>query len=62
MTLISTLERGTPEFFELLWKRIGEKGDFPSLSKSVHDLAESMQEEGHSIADITGIILSDFTH
>ena len=61
MTLISTLERGVPEFFELLWKRIGEKGDFPSLSKSVHTLAESMQEESHSIADITGIILSDFT-
>jgi len=61
MTLISTLERGTPEFFELLWKRIGEKGDFPSLSKSVHTLVESMQEENHSIADITGIILSDFT-
>ena len=61
MTLISTLERGTPEFFELLWKRIGEKGDFPSLSKSVHTLVESMQGEDHNIADITGIILSDFT-
>lgn len=61
MTLISTLEKGTPEFFELLWKRIGEKGDFPSLSKSVHELVESMQQESHSIADITGIILSDFT-
>lgn len=61
MTLISTLEGGVPEFFELLWKRIGEKGDFPSLSKSVHTLVESMQEEDHSIADITGIILSDFT-
>ena len=61
MTLISTLERGKPEFFELLWKRIGEKGDFPSLSKSVQSLVESMQQEDHSIADITGIILSDFT-
>jgi len=61
MTLISTLERGTPEFFEILWKRIGEKGDFPSLSKSVHTLVESMQEEDHSIADITSVILSDFT-
>ena len=61
MTLISRLERGKPEFFEMLWKRIGEKGDFPSLSKSVQALVESMQQEDHSIADITGIILSDFT-
>lgn len=61
MTLISTLNRGKPEFFELLWKRLGEKGDFPSLSKSVQDLAEAMHDEDNSIADITGTILSDFT-
>lgn len=49
------------EFFSLLWKRMGERGDFPSLSKAVHDLAETMQDEDKSITDVTGAILSDFT-
>lgn len=59
--LISTLKDGKTEFFALLWKRMSEQGDFPSLSKSVHDLAETMQEEDKSITDVTGAILSDFT-
>lgn len=60
-SLISTLKDGKTEFFSLLWKRMGEQGDFPSLSKSVHDLAETMQDEDKSITDVTGAILSDFT-
>ena len=60
-TLISTLVGGKAEFFSLLSKRMAEKGDFPSLSKSVHHLAETMQDEEKSIADVTGAILSDFT-
>ena len=60
-TLISTLKEGKAEFFSLLWKRMGEQGDFPSLSKSVHDLTETMHDEDKSITDITGAILSDFT-
>lgn len=60
-TLISTLKGGKTEFFALLWKRMSEQGDFPALSKSVHDLAETMQEEDKSITDVTGAILSDFT-
>ena len=60
-TLISTLKGGKAEFFLLLWKRMGEQGDFPSLSKSVHDLTETMHDEDKSITDITGAILRDFT-
>jgi HD-like signal output (HDOD) protein len=60
-SLISTLKDGKAEFFSLLWKRMGEQGDFPSLSKSVHDLAEAMHDEDKSITDVTGAILSDFT-
>jgi len=60
-TLISTLKDGKAEFFSLLWKRMGEKGDFPSLSKSVHDLAETMHDEDKSITEVTGAILGDFT-
>lgn len=60
-SLISTLKDGKAGFFMLLWKRMGEQGDFPSLSKSVHDLAETMQDEDKSITDVTGAILSDFT-
>jgi len=59
-SLISTLN-GKAEFFTLLWKRMSEKGDFPSLSKSVHDLVETMQDEDKSITDVTGAILRDFT-
>jgi HD-like signal output (HDOD) protein len=40
---------------------MSEQGDFPSLSKSVHDLAEAMHDEDKSITDVTGAILSDFT-
>jgi len=59
-SLISTLKGGKTEFFALLKKRMNEKGDFPSLSKSVQDLAETMQNEDKSISEISGAILSDF--
>lgn len=60
-TLISTFKNGKADFFALLSKRMGERGDFPALSKSAQNLDESMHDESHSIADITGSILSDFT-
>ncbi|MDO9371244.1 MAG: HDOD domain-containing protein, partial [Gammaproteobacteria bacterium] len=60
-TLISTFKNGKADFFALLWKRMGEKGDFPALSQSAQHLAEAIQDEGSSIADVTGAILSDFT-
>jgi HD-like signal output (HDOD) protein len=59
-TLISTLEGGKPAFFSMLWKRMGEQGDFPSLSKTVQHLAETLQEEEHNLTDVTTAILSDF--
>jgi HD-like signal output (HDOD) protein len=59
-TLISTLEGGKPEFFSMLWKRMGEQGDFPSLSKTVQHLAETMQDEERNLTDVTAAILSDF--
>lgn len=59
-SLISTLKGGKAEFFALLKKRMSEKGDFPSLSKSVNDLAETMQNEDKNVADIATAILSDF--
>ena len=59
-SFISTLQEGKEEFYALLKKRMSAKGDFPSLSKSVHDLAEMMQNEDKSISEITGAILGDF--
>jgi HD-like signal output (HDOD) protein len=59
--LISTFKGNKEEFFTLLWKRVGEQGDFPSLSKSVYDLSETMQSEDKNITDVTTAILSDFT-
>lgn len=60
-TLISTFKNGKADFFALLAKRMGEKGDFPALSKSAQHLDESMHDEKNNISDITGAILSDFT-
>ncbi|MDP1558073.1 MAG: HDOD domain-containing protein [Nitrosomonas sp.] len=60
-TLISTFEKGKADFFALLSKRMGEKGDFPALSKSAGLLDESMYAENSKISDITSAILSDFT-
>lgn len=60
-TLISTFKNGKADFFALLSKRMGERGDFPALSQSARHLDESMHDENNSIADITGAILSDFT-
>lgn len=60
-TLIDSLEGGKDEFFTMLWKRMGELGDFPSLSKTVHHLAETMQDEEKTITDVTTAILSDFS-
>ena len=37
-----------------------EKGDFPALSKSVRNFCKMAQDENFNVADITGIILSDF--
>ena len=59
-TLTSTLNNGKAEFFALLRKRMEEKGDFPALSKSVRKFFETAQNENFNVADITGIILSDF--
>ncbi|MCX7185183.1 MAG: HDOD domain-containing protein [Nitrosospira sp.] len=60
-TLISTLKNGKAGFFELIQKRMEEKGDFPALSKSVRNFSETAQDENFSVAGITGTILSDFS-
>ncbi|AEJ02726.1 putative signal transduction protein [Nitrosomonas sp. Is79A3] len=59
--LISMLENGKDDFFALLTKRMGEKGDFPAFSESVQHLDELMHDEDINIAAIASVILSDFT-
>ncbi len=59
-TLISRLSIGKSGFFELLWKRMNEKGDFPSLSSAVHVIVEAMNDEDRNASDLTSSILSDF--
>ncbi|MCX7185378.1 MAG: HDOD domain-containing protein [Nitrosospira sp.] len=59
-TMTSTLNNGKAKFFTLLHERMEEKGDFPALSKSVRDFCKTTQDENFNVADITGIILSDF--
>ncbi len=59
-TLISGLENGRSGFFELLWKRMGEKGDFPALSVAVQKIVDAMHDEDHNASDLTSAILSDF--
>lgn len=59
--LISMLENGKEDFFALLTKRMGEKGDFPAFSESVQHLDELMHDEDKNIAAIASVILRDFT-
>lgn len=59
--LISMLENGKEDFFALLTKRMGEKGDFPAFSESVQHLDELMYDEDKNIAAIASVILRDFT-
>lgn len=55
------LENSKEEFFALLTKRMSEKGSFPAFLKSVQHLDELMHDENKNIADITRVILNDFT-
>ena len=59
--LISMPKNDKDDFFVLLTKRMGEKGDFPAFSESVQHLDELMQGEDKNIAAIVSAILSDFT-
>ncbi len=59
-TLISTFNNGKTDFFALLAKRMGQKGDFPTFSESVQHLDELIHSENRNIAQITSVILSDF--
>lgn len=58
--LISRLGKGRSEFFDLLWKRMSEKGDFPALSGAVQEIVEAMHDEDHNASELTSAILSDF--
>ena len=60
-SLISRLEKGRTGFFDLLWKRVSEKGDFPALSSAVREIVEAMHDEDHNASELTSAILSDFT-
>lgn len=44
----------------LLWQRMSEKGDFPSLQRSVSGIVSAMESEDTSTADLASSILSDF--
>ena len=58
-TLISRVG-GKSAFFDLLWKRMSEKGDFPALSSAVQQIVEAMHDEDRSASELTISILSDF--
>lgn len=59
--LISMSNNDKDDFFALLLKRMGEKGDFPAFSESVQHLDEILHDEDKNIAAIASVILSDFT-
>lgn len=60
-SLISRLNNGRSGFFDLLWKRMSEKGDFPALSSAVQEIVEAMHDEDHNASELTSAILSDFS-
>ena len=45
---------------ELLWQRMAERGEFPSLQRSVTGIVTAMQSESTSTADLASSVLSDF--
>ncbi|BDD93423.1 HDOD domain-containing protein [Pandoraea sp. XJJ-1] len=45
---------------ELLWQRLAERGEFPSLQRSVSGIVSAMQSESTSTADLAASVLSDF--
>lgn len=45
---------------ELLWQRLAERGDFPSLQRSVTSIVSAMQSENTSTAELASSVLSDF--
>lgn len=59
-TLISRLGKGRSGFFDMLWKRMSEKGDFPALSSAAQEIAEAMHDEDRNASELTTAILSDF--
>ena len=61
MVSAPVLANGKEQFFALLAKRMSEKGSFPAFSESVQHLDELMHDENKNIADITRVILNDFT-
>jgi HD-like signal output (HDOD) protein len=54
-------ENSKEQFCAVLAKRMSEKGSFPAFSASVQHLDELMHDENKNIADITRVILNDFT-
>lgn len=59
--LVSTFKNGKTDFFALLAKRMSEQGDFPAFLESIQRLDDLIQNENRNIAEITSVILSDFT-
>lgn len=45
---------------ELLWQRMAERGEFPSLQRSVSGIVSAMQSENTSTAELASSVLSDF--
>lgn len=43
-----------------LWKRMGVRGDVPSLQHSAEHIIRSLQDEQASVTDLTSLVLSDF--
>jgi HD-like signal output (HDOD) protein len=48
------------QVFETLWARMAERGDFPTLQRSVHDIVGAMQEEDSTTAEMAEAVLADF--
>jgi HD-like signal output (HDOD) protein len=59
--VLSRFKNNKTGFFELLLKRMSEKGDFPAFAESVQLLDELMRHEDKNISAIASTILSDFT-
>ncbi len=47
--------------FGILWTRMTERGDFPTLARNINNIVTAMDDSDASTHDLVGVILADFS-
>lgn len=52
---------GKKAVLDTLWKRINERGDFPTLQRNISNIVSAMHNEEANTSELVSVVLSDFT-